>query len=65
MLRIGVLGVNRIGIHAEIRDSGGVLYCNDGDWVESCTALVEDFNGRLSILHWADERLKLGAEVAA
>ena len=51
--------------HAEIREAGGVLYCNDGDWVESCTALVEDFNGRLSILHWADERRKLGAEAAA
>ena len=39
--------------HAEIRDIGGVLYCNDGDWVESCTALVEHFDGRLEILHWA------------
>jgi UDP-2,3-diacylglucosamine pyrophosphatase LpxH len=27
----------------------GVLYCNDGDWVEHCTALVEDRNGVLSI----------------
>jgi UDP-2,3-diacylglucosamine pyrophosphatase LpxH len=51
--------------HAEIREAGGVLYCNDGDWVESCTALVEDFQGNLSILHWAEERLKLGAKVAA
>jgi UDP-2,3-diacylglucosamine pyrophosphatase LpxH len=39
--------------HAEIRDLGGVLYCNDGDWVESCTALVEHFDGKLEILHWA------------
>jgi len=38
--------------HAEMRDLGGVLYCNDGDWVESCTALVEDFDGKLEILHW-------------
>ncbi|OAN48129.1 UDP-2,3-diacylglucosamine hydrolase [Paramagnetospirillum marisnigri] len=38
--------------HAEIRDHGGVLYCNDGDWVESCTALVEDFDGHLEIVHW-------------
>ena len=51
--------------HAEIRQSQGVLYCNDGDWVESCTALVEDFDGSLSILHWADERLKLREEIAA
>jgi UDP-2,3-diacylglucosamine pyrophosphatase LpxH len=41
--------------HAEIRDVGGVLYCNDGDWVESCTALVEHFDGRLAILHWAEQ----------
>ncbi|HXT01131.1 MAG TPA: UDP-2,3-diacylglucosamine diphosphatase [Elusimicrobiota bacterium] len=51
--------------HAEIRESGGVLYCNDGDWVESCTALAEDFEGRLSIMRWADERLKLGQEAVS
>jgi hypothetical protein len=28
------------------------LYCNDGDWVESRTALVEHYDGRLEILHW-------------
>ncbi len=39
--------------HAEMRDIDGVLYCNDGDWVESCTALVEHNDGRLEILHWA------------
>ena len=38
--------------HAEIRDFDGVLYCNDGDWVESCTGLVEHFDGRLEIVHW-------------
>ncbi len=42
--------------HAEIRQIGDVLYCNDGDWVESCTALVEDMDGNLSIIHWLDER---------
>jgi UDP-2,3-diacylglucosamine pyrophosphatase LpxH len=42
--------------HAEIRDLGGVLYCNDGDWVESCTAMVEHFDGRLEIVHWAEQR---------
>ena len=31
----------------------GVLYINDGDWVESCTALVEHFDGRLELLDWA------------
>lgn len=41
--------------HAEIRTIGGVLYCNDGDWVESCTALVEDFDGNLEIVRWAEQ----------
>lgn len=36
----------------EIRDIGGVLYCNDGDWVESCSALVEHMDGRLEIVYW-------------
>jgi UDP-2,3-diacylglucosamine pyrophosphatase LpxH len=39
--------------HAEIRHIGGVLYLNDGDWVESCSALVEDVRGNLEILRWA------------
>lgn len=38
--------------HAEIRMIGDVLYCNDGDWVESCTAMVEHPDGRLEIIHW-------------
>lgn len=41
--------------HAEMRQIGDVLYCNDGDWVESCTALAEDFEGRLSIIHWVKD----------
>ncbi|MEN9995300.1 MAG: UDP-2,3-diacylglucosamine hydrolase [Pseudomonadota bacterium] len=36
--------------HAEIRNFDGILYCNDGDWVESCSALVEHADGRLEIL---------------
>ena len=39
--------------HAEMRDIDGVLYCNDGDWVESLTALVEHADGRLQIIDWA------------
>src|SRR5215469_1612145 len=41
--------------HAEIRRIGRVLYLNDGDWVESCTALVEDARGNLEILRWASD----------
>ena len=39
--------------HAEIRTVDGVLYCNDGDWVESRTALVEHMDGKLEIVHWS------------
>jgi UDP-2,3-diacylglucosamine pyrophosphatase LpxH len=53
--RRGADGVVCGHIHkAEIRSIDGILYCNDGDWVESCTALVEHFDGKLEILHWAD-----------
>lgn len=38
--------------HAEIRDIEGVQYLNSGDWVESCTALAEDFNGRIEVIRW-------------
>ncbi len=37
---------------AEIREIDGLLYCNDGDWVESLTALVETIDGELKIIHW-------------
>ncbi|AGA88936.1 hypothetical protein Thimo_0059 [Thioflavicoccus mobilis 8321] len=40
--------------HAEMREIEGVLYCNCGDWVESCTALVEHHDGRLELLRWTD-----------
>jgi UDP-2,3-diacylglucosamine pyrophosphatase LpxH len=42
--------------HAEIRDIGGIRYCNDGDWVESCTSLVEDMSGRLRLIDWPKVR---------
>ncbi|HTW73936.1 MAG TPA: hypothetical protein VMD56_03320, partial [Steroidobacteraceae bacterium] len=34
----------------------GMLYCNDGDWVDSCSALIEQPNGSLELWHWADVR---------
>lgn len=40
--------------HAEIREIGGIIYHNDGDWVESCSALVEDAHGNMEILRWTD-----------
>lgn len=40
---------------AEMTHIDGMLYCNTGDWVESCTAMIEAADGKLSIVHWADE----------
>ncbi|RQO57360.1 UDP-2,3-diacylglucosamine hydrolase [Paucibacter sp. KBW04] len=45
--------------HAEMRDIDGILYCNDGDWVESLTALVEHADGTLEILDWSAARASL------
>jgi UDP-2,3-diacylglucosamine pyrophosphatase LpxH len=59
----GVDGVVCGHIHsAEIKRFGDITYYNDGDWVESCTALVEHFDGRMEILDWAE---KVRAEQAA
>ena len=59
--RRGADGVVCGHIHrAEIVRIDEVLYCNDGDWVESCTALVEDRNGRLAIWDWS--RMQGGLE---
>jgi UDP-2,3-diacylglucosamine pyrophosphatase LpxH len=49
----GVDGVVCGHIHcADLAEIDGLLYCNDGDWVESCTALVEDQAGELKLLAW-------------
>jgi UDP-2,3-diacylglucosamine pyrophosphatase LpxH len=42
--------------HAEIKEINGVMYMNDGDWVESCTALVEHHDGRWEIITWTKEK---------
>ena len=42
--------------HAEIKEINGVMYMNDGDWVESCTALVEHYNGKWEIITWTKEK---------
>ncbi|WP_454720603.1 MULTISPECIES: UDP-2,3-diacylglucosamine diphosphatase [Cupriavidus] len=51
--RRGCDGVICGHIHkAEIREVDGQLYCNDGDWVESLSALVETQEGELQIVYW-------------
>ena len=42
--------------HAEIKDIDGITYMNDGDWVESMTALVEHHDGRWEIVTWTKEK---------
>jgi UDP-2,3-diacylglucosamine pyrophosphatase LpxH len=42
--------------HAEIKEINGVAYMNDGDWVESCTALVEHWDGHWEIIIWTKEK---------
>jgi UDP-2,3-diacylglucosamine pyrophosphatase LpxH len=49
----------------EIRTIDGILYCNDGDWVESCTALVEHRQGKLELLHWGDLQQAIKCDQAA
>lgn len=51
--RRGYDGVICGHIHkAEIRSVDGMVYANDGDWVESLTALVETHEGQLRIVTW-------------
>ncbi|MFZ4761859.1 MAG: UDP-2,3-diacylglucosamine diphosphatase [Alphaproteobacteria bacterium] len=55
--RLGLDGVVCGHIHkAKIRDINGITYCNDGDWVESCTALIEDQDGQLQLIDWPKQR---------
>lgn len=55
---------------AKIADVRGVQYMNCGDWVESCTTLVEDHAGRFSLLHWSErpqllDRCNSGSAIAS
>jgi UDP-2,3-diacylglucosamine pyrophosphatase LpxH len=40
--------------HAALREVSGITYVNTGDWVESCTAVVEHYDGSLELVRWAD-----------
>lgn len=52
-----VQGIIAGHIHrAEIAKINGLLYCNCGDWVESCTALVERNDGWLELIHWTEQQ---------
>lgn len=40
---------------AAAKNIEGIEYFNTGDWVESCTAVVEDFDGKMKLIHWLDD----------
>jgi UDP-2,3-diacylglucosamine pyrophosphatase LpxH len=50
--------------HPAIRDMGGVTYVNAGDFVESCSVVVEHQDGRFEVLRWP-RALTLGPRVEA
>ena len=50
--------------HAEMRRIGAIDYLNCGDWVESCTALVEDDQGQIHLLYWREEVAAFREEAA-
>ncbi|MDA3912992.1 UDP-2,3-diacylglucosamine diphosphatase [Oleiagrimonas sp.] len=43
-----------------VRRINQVLYLNDGDWVEHCTAIVEDMTGAMELVHWSESATALG-----
>ncbi|GAB1259060.1 UDP-2,3-diacylglucosamine diphosphatase [Aurantivibrio plasticivorans] len=47
----------------ELRKIGKVTYCNDGDWTESCSALIENLSGEMQLLSWNDIRLLIEENV--
>jgi UDP-2,3-diacylglucosamine pyrophosphatase LpxH len=52
--------------HAELREVDGIVYANDGDWVESLTALAEHADGRLELIDWSQVRAgRVGGHLAA
>lgn len=51
--------------HAAIRDIDGVTYMNTGDWVESCTAIVENHDGGFEVLVWHHPSKQEDGPVAA
>lgn len=55
----GLQGIICGHIHsATIRDVDGLVYVNCGDWVDSCTAIVEHFDGRLELIHWGPRSMR-------
>jgi UDP-2,3-diacylglucosamine pyrophosphatase LpxH len=57
----GVAGVICGHIHAAtIREVEGITYINCGDWVDSCTAIVEHLDGRMELIAWSSRAHRAG-----
>ncbi|MDR6286078.1 UDP-2,3-diacylglucosamine pyrophosphatase LpxH [Methylopila jiangsuensis] len=50
--------------HATMHDMNGIDYINTGDWVESCTAVAENYDGRFELIRWAEHAAGLAARPA-
>ena len=56
--QMGLDGVVCGHIHsAAIKNIGGIVYINCGDWVDSCTAIVEHEDGRMELVHWRESEV--------
>ena len=43
-------------IHSpDLFEQDGLRYANTGDWIESCSALVEDYQGKMRLMHYTDQ----------
>lgn len=47
--------------HPEISLQDGIIYCNDGDWIDSCTALLEQSDGSLTLYHFSEQVAQLAS----
>lgn len=47
--------------HPEIRLEDGIIYCNDGDWIDSCTALIEQMDGTLALYQWTEQSAQIAS----
>ena len=64
--RRGADGVICGHVHTpEMRTIDGIVYFNDGDWVESCSALVEHFDGTFELICWEQAQPVLSREEPA
>lgn len=47
--------------HPEIRLQDGIIYCNDGDWIDNCTALTEQLDGSLALYQWTEQAAQIAS----